>query len=94
MREAVRINIARLPNSVDVVLHPRKSVIDMDFENLAVEIARIFSTVSTHIDRNIGKKDGAGQTSAGPGSGASRSAGPSAEPLMAKKPSVRVGGQR
>ena len=49
MREAVRMNISRLPESVDVVLHPRKSVIDMEFPKLVAEVARVFSTVSSKV---------------------------------------------
>jgi ribonuclease P protein component len=55
MREAVRINLSRLPRSVDVVLHPRKSVIDVEFAKLQSEVARIFSTVAFQIE---GKKEG------------------------------------
>jgi ribonuclease P protein component len=51
MREAVRLNLAQLPTSVDVVLHPRKSVIDMEFGKLSAEVSRIFSTVSAQVDR-------------------------------------------
>jgi len=51
MREAVRLNIERLPGTVDVVLHPRKFVADMEFSKLQGEVARIFSTVSTHIEK-------------------------------------------
>lgn len=51
MREAVRLNLSRLPQSVDVVLHPRKSVIDMDFGKLSEEVARIFATVSTQMEK-------------------------------------------
>jgi ribonuclease P protein component len=55
MREAVRMNFARLPQSVDVVLHPRKSVIDMEFRKLVAEVARVFSTVSSQAeDRKTG----------------------------------------
>jgi ribonuclease P protein component len=46
MREAVRLNIARLPRIADVVLHPRKSVADMEFAKLQNEVARIFSNVT------------------------------------------------
>lgn len=52
MREAVRMNLSRLPQSVDVVLHPRKSVIDMEFAKLNAEVARVFSTVSTQLDKS------------------------------------------
>ena len=59
MREAVRINLSRLPQTVDVVLHPRKSVIDMEFAKLQSEVARIFSTVSSQIDKKLpGKNEG------------------------------------
>ena len=57
MREAVRINLSRLPQTVDVVLHPRKSVIDMEFAKLQSEVARIFSTVTSHIDKKVNKKN-------------------------------------
>jgi ribonuclease P protein component len=51
MREAVRMNLSRLPRSVDVVLHPRKSVIDLEFRKLSAEVARIFSTVSSQLEK-------------------------------------------
>jgi ribonuclease P protein component len=54
MREAVRMNVSQLPASVDVVLHPRKSVIDMEFGKLSAEVARVFSTVSAQIDKPQG----------------------------------------
>ncbi|HZD50542.1 MAG TPA: ribonuclease P protein component [Silvibacterium sp.] len=59
MREAVRLNLSRLPRSADVVLHPRKSVIDMEFAKLQSEVARIFSTVSARIDNRTDKGAGA-----------------------------------
>jgi len=59
MREAVRLNLSALPRTVDVVLHPRKSVIDMEFAKLQSEVARIFSTVTSHVDKkSSGKKEG------------------------------------
>jgi len=57
MREAVRINLSRLPQTVDVVLHPRKSVIDMEFAKLQSEVARIFSTVTSHVDKKPHRKN-------------------------------------
>ncbi len=56
MREAVRLNLGRLPRTVDVVLHPRKSVADMEFAKLQSEVARIFSTVTMQIDKRHGTK--------------------------------------
>jgi ribonuclease P protein component len=46
MREAVRLHLNVLPPRVDVVLHPRKTVLDMDFARLEREVARVFSTVT------------------------------------------------
>jgi ribonuclease P protein component len=56
MREAVRLNLSRLPEQADVVLHPRKSVLDMEFAKLESEVARIFTTVASHIDKKPGGK--------------------------------------
>ncbi len=47
MREAVRANLALLPQHADVVLHPRRIVLDMEFAKLEREVAAIFSAVST-----------------------------------------------
>jgi ribonuclease P protein component len=45
MREAVRKNLPVLSFSVDVVLHPRRSVIDLDFLELEREVATVFRAV-------------------------------------------------
>lgn len=45
MREAVRRNLALLRLPVDVVLHPRRSVIDLDFALLEREIATVFRAI-------------------------------------------------
>ena len=52
MREAVRSNMQLLTNDVDVVLHPRRTVLDMDFSKLEREVGRIFQT----IDRAMSSK--------------------------------------
>ncbi len=51
MREAVRLNLSSLPVAVDVVLHPRKSVIDMEFAKLEREVAKIFCTVASQLSK-------------------------------------------
>ena len=56
MREAVRLNISRLPQTVDVVLHPRKSVLDMEFAKLQSEVARIFSAVTSNLEQKPAAK--------------------------------------
>jgi ribonuclease P protein component len=61
MREAVRLNLAGLPRTADVVLHPRKSVADMEFAKLQSEVARIFLTVSSQIDKKTGAKNARGE---------------------------------
>jgi ribonuclease P protein component len=45
MREAVRKNLAALTTPVDVILHPRRSVIDLDFKLLDSEVAAVFRTI-------------------------------------------------
>ena len=57
MREVVRLNLNRLPQTVDVVLHPRKSVIDMEFAKLNHEIVRIFSMVTSHVEKDLNRKN-------------------------------------
>lgn len=45
MREVVRRNISILEGPIDVVLHPRRSVIDLDFTTLDREIAQVFRAI-------------------------------------------------
>lgn len=51
MREAVRAALPLLQSPVDVILHPRRSVIDLDFTLLKREVAQIFRSVQTACDR-------------------------------------------
>lgn len=46
MREAVRLHLHELPPGVDVVLHPRRMVLDIDFVRLESEVSRVFSSVA------------------------------------------------
>lgn len=64
MREAVRRNLGLLPTCVDVVLHPRRSVIDLDFAALDREVAGVFRSVERMVRRERGKAAGA-QAAAG-----------------------------
>jgi ribonuclease P protein component len=45
MREAVRKNLSALSTPVDVVLHPRRSVIDLDLPTLEREVATVFRAI-------------------------------------------------
>ncbi|HEV2618602.1 MAG TPA: ribonuclease P protein component [Acidobacteriaceae bacterium] len=51
MREAVRRHIALLPAPVDVVLHPRRSVIDLAFPLLEQEVAAVFRAIRKQYER-------------------------------------------
>ena len=46
MKEAVRLHLSELPPRVDVVLHPRRMVLEMEFARLEREIARVFANVA------------------------------------------------
>jgi len=59
MREAVRMHINLLTQPVDVVLHPRRSVLELEFSKLESEIAGIFSKVEA-----CKSKDGASKVQA------------------------------
>jgi len=54
MREAVRVNLALLTRDVDVILHPRRTVLTAEFDRLLSEVSKIFSV----IERNEKKSDG------------------------------------
>jgi ribonuclease P protein component len=45
MREAVRRHLPLLRTPVDVVLHPRRSVIDLEFATLEREVASVFRAI-------------------------------------------------
>ncbi len=45
MREAVRKNLGTLTTPVDVILHPRRSVIDLEFAQLDREVATVLGTI-------------------------------------------------
>lgn len=46
MREAVRLHATELPQCTDVVLHPRKVVLEMNFGLLEKEVSRVFATIA------------------------------------------------
>jgi ribonuclease P protein component len=49
MREAVRLNLGQLQADVDVVLHPRKSVLGMELPRLSSEVGRVFAAIRTTV---------------------------------------------
>lgn len=42
LREIIRRNLHELPEYADLILHPRRSVMSMDFVKLESEVVRIF----------------------------------------------------
>lgn len=50
MREAVRRHLEELPGQVDVVLHPRRTVLEIEFDRLESEVARIFTGVRSGVE--------------------------------------------
>lgn len=46
MREAVRLSLGDLQISADLILHPRKSVLDMDFVALCSAVKSAFAAVA------------------------------------------------
>ena len=55
MREAVRAGLPLLSAPVDVILHPRRSVMDLDFVQLKREVATIFRSVQAAYERGGAK---------------------------------------
>lgn len=43
LREAIRRHLDLLPEAADLILHPRRAVLDMDFGKLEAEIVRILT---------------------------------------------------
>jgi ribonuclease P protein component len=50
MREAMRLHLGDLPENVDVVLHPRRVVLEMEFPRLESEVAGIFAGVKSGVE--------------------------------------------
>ena len=51
MRDAVRHQLSLLDAPVDVVLHPRRSVIDLEFATLEREVASVFRAIRKAYER-------------------------------------------
>lgn len=51
MREALRRNVALLPRGFDLILHPRRVVLGIDFVQLDAEIVRILQQAATEAFR-------------------------------------------
>ena len=51
MREALRRHVELLPGNADLILHPRRSVLTMDFAKLEAEIVRILQQAQEELAR-------------------------------------------
>jgi ribonuclease P protein component len=54
MREVIRQNLSLLHAPVDVVLHPRRSVIDLEFGELRREMSAVFRSIQRQVDHSLG----------------------------------------
>jgi ribonuclease P protein component len=63
MRETLRRHVDLLPTGCDLILHPRRTVIAMDFAKLEAEVVRILQQATTEAGR---MKRNATQLSAAP----------------------------
>jgi ribonuclease P protein component len=64
MREAVRNNLSTLNTPVDVVFHPRRSVIDLEFAALEREVANVFRAIQNAAQKQQGAVSGKQQNPA------------------------------
>ena len=51
MREALRRHVDLLPGDADLILHPRRSVLTMEFRKLEAEIVRILQQAGAELAR-------------------------------------------
>jgi ribonuclease P protein component len=56
MREAVRRNLPSLRTPVDVILHPRRSVIDLEFVVLEREVGNVFRAIQNAAEKSTAEK--------------------------------------
>jgi ribonuclease P protein component len=65
LREAIRRNLALLTAPVDVILHPRRAVLSLDFAELDREIAHVFRAIEK--SASTAHKQASAKSSAKPG---------------------------
>jgi len=59
-REAVRAHLVELPCGIDLILHPRKQVMTMEFAKLQAEVLRIFRQAAAQVRSQSPQKNQAG----------------------------------
>ena len=55
LREALRLHIDLLPEGSDLILHPRRSVLTMEFTKLEAEIVRILTQAKADAARTVSR---------------------------------------
>jgi ribonuclease P protein component len=60
LREALRRHIDLLPPASDLILHPRRGVLTMEFAKLEAEIVRILTQAQADAARAVSRRDMAG----------------------------------
>ena len=68
MREALRRHVDLLPQGFDLIFHPRRTVLTMDFMQLEAEIVRILEQAKTDAARTIKSSDTVPGSDANPAS--------------------------
>lgn len=58
LREAVRLCRGELRASVDLVLHPRKSVLEAEFTQLCLEVGGAFAAIAAKLDAEKARTGG------------------------------------
>jgi ribonuclease P protein component len=66
MREALRRHVDLLPTGCDLILHPRRAVLTMEFTKLEAEIVRILNQARAEAARNATPAAETRRVSAGP----------------------------
>ena len=80
MREAVRRNLPVLQGPVDVILHPRRSVIDLEFGALEREVGGVFRAIRRAAEKGL--------SASAPGTTAARSSLRDEAPVSSSAPNA------
>jgi ribonuclease P protein component len=59
MRECIRRSAGLIHAPVDVILHPRRVVIELEFAKLEREVAQVFRSIQAAVDKEIVAKQAA-----------------------------------
>jgi ribonuclease P protein component len=55
MREALRRHVELLPQGCDLILHPRRSILTLEFAKLEAEIVRILQQANAEAKRTMSR---------------------------------------